>query len=243
MLMAAKPPFELIQFPDAETLAELVAERWFHGLLKHGPGRPYCVALSGGRIAMDFHAALAEGATAHRALLDGVHFFWGDERCVPPTSPESNFKAAQQLFLQPAQIPENQIHRVRGEIEPGLAAREAAQELRRIATMERDQPVFDLILLGMGEDGHVASLFPGESESVMQSPDVFRPVTAVKAPAQRITLGYGTIAAAREVWVLASGKAKEGALKSSITPAGNTPLARVLRQRQSTRIFTDLVLS
>ena len=92
----------------------------------------------------------------------------------------------------------------------------------------------------MGEDGHVASLFPGEPEGVSGNPAVFRSVTAVKPPPKRLTLGYPALAAASQVWVLASGSGKEGALRNSLSPNGSTPLARVIKLRSQTRILTDI---
>jgi 6-phosphogluconolactonase len=93
----------------------------------------------------------------------------------------------------------------------------------------------------MGEDGHVASLFPGESETAMSDPALFRDVTAVKPPPLRITMGYGLIAQARQVWVLASGAGKQAALRESLS-AASTPLGRVIRQRADTRIYSDLAV-
>src|SRR5947208_12536772 len=92
----------------------------------------------------------------------------------------------------------------------------------------------------MGEDGHVASLFPGESEADLANTAAFRPVTAVKPPPRRLTLGYSAIAAARQVWVLASGAGKEGALRNSLAPHGATPMARVLKLSSQTKIYTDI---
>jgi 6-phosphogluconolactonase len=106
-----------------------------------------------------------------------------------------------------------------------------------------NQPVLDLIFLGMGEDGHVASLFPTEPESMVNDAAVFRAVVGTKPPPNRITIGYQTIAAAREVWVLASGAGKEQALRESTKQAGQTPLARVLRLRSQTTVFTDVRLT
>jgi 6-phosphogluconolactonase len=97
-----------------------------------------------------------------------------------------------------------------------------------------------MIFLGMGEDGHVASLFPGELPEAISDPAIYRTVTAVKPPPRRMTLGYGMLAAALEVWLLASGRGKEGALKESLSPKGGTPLSRVLRSRTRTRILTDI---
>ena len=140
-----------------------------------------------------------------------VHFFWADERCVPPNDAESNFRVARELLLIPLKIPDDHIHRIRGEESPAFAVAEAEAEICRIAALTNDsQPMLDLIFLGMGEDGHVASLFPDEAESVIASPAIYRAVAAVKPPPQRITLGYAAIAAARQVWVLASGRQRGG---------------------------------
>jgi 6-phosphogluconolactonase len=105
-----------------------------------------------------------------------------------------------------------------------------------------DVEVLELEFLGMGEDGRVASLFPGESDAAMSSRSFFRAVIARKPPPYRITLGYGAIAAACQVWVLPSGKGKEVALRQSLTPGGARRPARVLRLRRQTRIFTDIAL-
>ena len=98
--------------------------------------------------------------------------------------------------------------------------------------------MIDLVFLGMGEDSHVASLFPGDTEAV-QSRAVYRAVIGPKPPPRRITLGYPALAAAREVWVLASGAGKAGALRDSLAKDGDTPLARVLQSRDKTEILTD----
>jgi 6-phosphogluconolactonase len=233
--------FELIRFGGPDHLAQTVAADWLKSLrLTARSSAPYCVALSGGRIAGRFFAAVASLAKTD-GIPGSVHFFWGDERCVPPDSTESNFAlACKDLFL-PLKIADRQIHRLRGEAPPELAAAEGETELRALApSVPGSQPVLDLVFLGMGEDGHVASLFPGESEDTTSSQVVFRSVVGPKPPPNRITIGYRAIAAAREVWVLASGAGKEAALRESFSPNGRTPLARVLNLRHQTRIFTDI---
>jgi 6-phosphogluconolactonase len=244
---------DLRTFPDPASLAKAAAADWLALLTERAKGpsalEPCAVALSGGRIARDFFSETARQSTAsqdvkHQRLFYNVHFFWADERCVPPTDPESNYRIASELLFEPLQIPAGHIHRIRGEENEALALAHAVTDIIEVAPSETGggPPVLPLVFLGMGEDGHVASLFPGEAPEIMVSADVFRAVTAVKPPPRRITMGYGVLAAAREVWVLASGKGKEQALRESLAPQGKTPLARVLRSRSDweTRIYTDV---
>jgi 6-phosphogluconolactonase len=103
-------------------------------------------------------------------------------------------------------------------------------------------PVLDLIFLGMGEDGHVASLFPGETETANSDKAVYRAVNnSPKPPPNRVTLDYAAIAAARQVWVLVSGTGKEAALRESLAANGGTPLARVTKIRTQTTVFSDFL--
>jgi 6-phosphogluconolactonase len=232
--------FDMRTFADERTLADTVASEWLNQLPR-GQSLPFCVALSGGRIARRLFESATRLAKEQRVSFASTHFFWGDERCVPPTDPESNFAAANQLLLGPMQIAPERIHRIQGELSPGEAVKNAEAEITQFAPRDPlGQPILNLIFLGMGEDGHVASLFPEETEKFMTDNAIYRSVIAVKPPPQRITLGYGPITAARQVWVLASGPGKEGALKESLREASNTPLARVLKLRPSTVIFTDI---
>jgi 6-phosphogluconolactonase len=97
-----------------------------------------------------------------------------------------------------------------------------------------------LIFLGMGEDGHVASLFPGAPPEILNCSSPYLAIEkSPKPPPRRISLSYATIAEARQVWALVSGVGKEEALRASLRPGGQTPLARVLRSRSRTKIFCD----
>lgn len=234
--------FELVSFANDGELARTAAAAWLDEIqLANRSGAAHRVALSGGRIARTFFSAVRKLSLARKLSFAHVQFFWADERCVPPDNPESNFRTARELLFAPLKIADDQIHRIRGEESPEFAAIEAEAEICRIVPLNHDgQPVLDLIFLGMGEDGHVASLFPGEPESAMASKAVYRSVTATKPPPRRITLGYAAITAAQRVWVLASGSGKEGALRQSLGPSGETPLARVIKSRQQTRIYTDI---
>jgi 6-phosphogluconolactonase len=237
--------FELIEFSNAEELAKAVASAWLDGIARaRAAGGSFCVGLSGGRIAGQVFAEFNRQAKARQAALSHVHFFWADERCVPPTDAQSNYGVAREFLFDPLGITEDRIHRVQGELDPDKAGREAEAQLRRIAPGAPDgQPILDLVLLGMGEDGHVASLFPGERAEVVSDPAVYRAVIASKPPARRVTLSYGAVAAAHEAWVLVSGDGKEGALRESLRAEGRTPLARILRSRERTRILSTVPLN
>jgi len=244
-------PFELQFFPTADQLADAAAKAFLDKAKSaRDASRPYCVALSGGRIAENLFRAITALSSKDGIDLGGVHFFWADERCVPPDHADSNFRIAATLLFQPLKISPNAIHRIRGEDSPANAAASAEAEILNVVqdrataphpSNRKSLPVLDLVFLGLGEDGHTASLFPGESEEAVTSSAVYRHVSqSPKPPPDRITLGYSTLAAAREAWMLAAGGGKAGALRESLSPSGKTPFGRLLRLRSNTRIFTDI---
>jgi 6-phosphogluconolactonase len=242
--------FELSTFATADELARAVAGSWLDEIeTARRTGKPHCVALSGGRITQKFFASVVEQTRARKigdggtpSLPGNVHFFWADERCVPPDDPESNFRLANELLFAPLKITQNQIHRIRGEDSPVAAVEKAGAELRQIAPSNpAGQPVLDLVFLGMGEDGHVASLFPGAPAKIVQCTAPFLAVeNSPKPPPQRISLSYNALTAATEVWVLISGAGKEKAVVESLDLSGKTPLGRVIQLRKNTQIFREI---
>jgi 6-phosphogluconolactonase len=232
--------FELKSFPDDQTLATGAAKDWLT-LLRKSSG-PYSVALSGGRIAKTFFAALADLAKASGATLANVHFFWADERCVEPADPESNFRLAWESLLRPLGITPDNIHRLKGERIPSAAVAEANQDIRRLVPGDATGvPVLDMIFLGLGEDGHIASLMPNATPAVLESREPYVHVSdSPKPPPDRLTLTYPVLAAAKNVWALVTGAGKIAALRESLSPNGKAPFARVLRSRRQTLIYSDL---
>lgn len=238
---------DVLRFDTTADLAAAAAARLVervHGVPLRAP--PLAVALSGGRVAPLFFDAIvaadrAAGPSAvPRLAFRPVHFFFADERCVPPADPESNFAAARARLFEPLRVPSARIHRLRGEEVPAVAAHTAGAALRALLRAPpADLPALDLVCLGMGEDGHVASLFPEAPPEVTESPAVYVPVVGPKAPRRRLTLTFAALAAAREIWVLVSGVGKEAALATSLA-GGPTPLARVLRENPRVTLFTDL---
>ena len=138
------------------------AEQWVN-LARQAIARSgrFTVALSGGSTPKVLYSLLASPEYRERIDWLHVHLFWGDERCVPPDHPESNYRMVQEALLSKIQIPPENIHRMAGEKDPQTAAVEYEQELRDFFQTKDAAPRFDLILLGLGEDGHTASLFPG----------------------------------------------------------------------------------
>ena len=234
---------ELIPFKSPDDLARTAAGAWLDEIESaNKSGGLYCIALSGGRITQKFFAETAKQNQTRKVSFEKVHFFWADERCVPPTDPDSNFKLAQDLLFSPLNISENQIHRLRGELPPTEAVKIANDEIQQIVSEKKNgQPVLDLILLGMGEDGHVASLFPNAGEKILDATAPFLVIeNSPKPPPTRISLSYANIFAAKKIWVLASGAGKEMALRDSLNFPNKTPLARVIHVHPAVKIFSDI---
>ena len=234
--------FELLSFASADELAHAAAGAWLNEIEAAGrAGKTYSVALSGGRITHNFFAATVAQAAIRKVSFECVHFFWADERCVPPTDPDSNFKMADELLFAPLKIAAEKIHRLRGEDSPQVAVKIAEEELRRVTGQNQaHQPVLDLIFLGMGEDGHIASLFPNYDANIVDMDVPFLAVKdAPKPPPNRISMSYKMIIAAKNIWILISGDGKSAALRESLLRDGQTPLARVIRARP-VKIFSTI---
>ena len=113
--------YEVTVLPDDKQLAQSAAEQWLNCLAGAERGKPFIVALSGGRIARTFFSSVAKLGKNKRNLFETVHFFWADERCVPPVDPESNYRIAEELMFTPLNIAQDNVHRIPGE-EPPQAA-------------------------------------------------------------------------------------------------------------------------
>ena len=232
--------YNLLNFDSPDALARAAATTWVDNVAKaHSAGKTYSVALSGGRFVQTFFEYIVEIARARAVSCDHVHFFWADERCVPPESPDSNYKLAQDAIFAPLNVPAGNIHRLRGELDPEVAVQQAIKELVQIVPPGASGlPALDLVQLGMGEDGHIASLFPNASPANINCPASFLAVyDSPKPPPRRLTLSFAAIASAHSVWVFATGAAKAEALQESIQPDGRTPLARLLQIKSGLNIF------
>ncbi len=199
----------------------------------------FTLALSGGSTPRLLYEYLAKEEFARRMPWEHMHVFWGDERCVSPDHPDSNFALAFESLISKAPLPSENVHRVPTEGElPKTAAREYERSLREFfQDAARDRmpmafPAFDLILLGLGKDGHTASLFPGEPVLEEKTRWVVAVAGTSASPAvPRVTLTFPVINQARCVLFLASGSDKRDVfqeiLNSPESAAQQYPAARV----------------
>jgi 6-phosphogluconolactonase len=188
-------------------------------------GRGLSLAVSGGSVATTFFPRWAAETTVDWGSTD---VFWADERAVSPTDPESNYALARSLWLDPARVPAGHVHRMPAD-GPDLAAaaRDYDAELCRVVG---DRPVLDLVLLGMGPDGHVASLFPGHALLGETSRNVAAVVDSPKPPPRRLTLTLPVLTAARVVVIGAFGASKADIVRLAIEDAeSRLPAALVAR--------------
>lgn len=146
-------------YPDMEALARASAHLFVAQAIQavRERGR-FSVALSGGTTPKRTYELLAEAPSRAEVPWSKVHLFWGDERCVPPTDPKSNYRMAHEALLKHVPIPEPQIHRMRGELSPAEGAAEYEKEMH--SYFGEQAPALDLVFLGLGDNGHTASLFP-----------------------------------------------------------------------------------
>jgi 6-phosphogluconolactonase len=136
-----------------------------------------------------------------------VHLFWGDERCVSPDDPQSNFGMTERVFLEKIKIPDTNIHRILGENNPSAEAIRYSDEVRRFTNEREELPVFDLIILGLGEDGHTASIFPGNNE-LLCSENICEVAVHPESFQKRITLTVPVINNAETIIFLVTGEKK-----------------------------------
>ena len=184
----------------------------FADILEH---RPFQIALSGGNTPKHLYKLLAGEAFRKEVRWSGLEFFFGDERAVPPDHPESNFGMAQRVLLAKVDVV---AHRMMAESGSDIAYQTLIHE--RVEAAPNGVPVFDLILLGIGTDGHTASLFPGTTATMeMERWVVMNEVPQLNT--QRMTFTFPLINAARRVWILAPGREKKEMVEACFNSPGD----------------------
>jgi 6-phosphogluconolactonase len=166
------------------------------------------IALSGGNTPQLFFKRLAK--SGNQLSWQNVHFYWGDERCVPPEHPDSNFGTSKKHLFDKIKIYSNNLHRIYGENDPNSEAERYGEHiLHCIQRHENNYPIFDWIILGLGEDGHTASIFPGDIP-VIQSTKICTVASHPQTDQKRVTLTLPVINRAERITFLVSGHNKAG---------------------------------
>jgi 6-phosphogluconolactonase len=213
---------DVIRHADAEALVQATAGRVIATLVERIADADLAhLCLTGGRIGTALLSALADAPAASAIDWSRVHVWWGDERFLPQGDPDRNDTGARSALLDRVAIPAANVHAIAGpdtadSVESSAAA--YAQELAAFARPEDHArvPEMDVLLLSIGPDGHVASLFP-EHPATRDDRDVAGVHGSPKPPPLRVTLTFRAINAAREVWVLASGAEKDTAVRLALS--------------------------
>lgn len=212
------------RFKDGQAVAQAVAADLFQfinsGLVA---SKTLHIALTGGTVGIASLAA-SKDFPYHELPLERLHVWWGDERFVAIDSDDRNAMQARKAWLHALQLPEGNIHEFPA-VECGLSATKAAEAFSQEFTQA--QVTFDLMLMGMGPDGHIASIFPG-LESCQTSDSVFAELNSPKPPQQRLSFNYDVINASKEIWFTVAGSDKSEAVSSVFSDSiVQLPAARV----------------
>jgi 6-phosphogluconolactonase len=207
---------QIIVLDESEALFVRAAEEIVHvsgeSICTHGQ---FALCLTGGNTPAEVYTLIA---TRFHLSVDwnAVHLFWGDERCVPPDDPASNYAMAHRTMLSKLNLNPGQIHRMRGEDEPEQGAREYENQLKRFFALgEGEFPRFDLILLGLGDNVHIASLFPGHP-AIHENRRLAVAVEVDAPQRHRITLTAPVLNNAARVMFIVSGQNKAQAVKTAL---------------------------
>jgi 6-phosphogluconolactonase len=219
-------PHRIDVSPDQEALAQRVAQ-WIVDLACHTPGR-FAVCLSGGSTPRRLYQLLAAPPLRDAMPWQRIHWFWGDERFVPWHHPDSNYGMARDAMLAHVPVPPANIHGIPFDGAPADAARAYQDELQShygAARLDPARPLFDIVLLGIGPDGHTASLIPGEpvlGETVRWVAEVTH-----GRPEPRITLTYPALDSSRSTAFVAAGGDKHAMIERVLAGEQELPAARI----------------
>lgn len=214
-------------FETAEAMASTLADWIVEQARAAAP--LFAVCLSGGTTPKQLYELLAAPPRRERLPWDRTHWFWGDERFVPHDDEQSNFRMAREALLRHVPVPPGNIHAIpTANVSAAVAAAAYESELKHFYgadTLDPARPLFDLTLLGLGEDGHIASLFPA-SPALAETRRWAVPVVG-ESPVERITLTYPALASSRNTVFLVAGERKRQALARALAGDRSLPAARL----------------
>jgi 6-phosphogluconolactonase len=240
-MLSAK--FDIRVVVNAEELSLKAAEEFVHRAEEAVQARGiFTIALAGGSTPKSLYTLLASNTASFREQVpwNKVHFFWGDERHVPPDHPDSNYRMVQERLLSQVPVPPENVHRIFTENpDPGKAADEYEQVLQDFFELREEKlPRFDLVLLGMGPDGHTASLFPG-SNTIHEQTHLVAAPWVEKQNTYRVTLTPPVLNNALCAIFLVSGSEKSKTLQAVLEgdPEPERFPAQIIRPKQGTLLW------
>lgn len=204
------------------------------------PAEPFALAISGGS-SPERLFKLWSGSYRELILWSNIMLFWVDERVVPPDHPESNYGNAKSLFLDNVSIPSQNIYRIEAESGAGLASENYSAIVNSILPVKSGYPLFDLIILGIGDDGHTASIFPGQND-LLKSRFAYAPSVNPYTGQQRVTMTAGTIMASANVVFYLRGESKRAILErlKSGEDTQNMPSSYFINKFGENSIYYDV---
>ena len=211
-----KPILKIYQSP--EYVAEALVEEFGRFIREKSTTHSRInIALSGGNTPIPFFKHLTSYNQIHPYPVDWekVHFYWADERCVPAEDKDSNFGMVNRYLLKPVRFPESNVHRIRGEADPEIEAKRYAGELKSNLPVQNGYPAFDWIFLGLGEDGHTASVFPDQL-NLLYVKENCAVATHPQSGQKRITLTGNVLLNAGRITFLVTGEAKKQKVREII---------------------------
>jgi 6-phosphogluconolactonase len=226
--------YNLHIFKTPEELADVFAGQMMNWIENHS-GKAFHLAISGGKTPDLLFAVLA-ARYADSILWQKIHFWWVDERMVLPDEPESNFGVANKLLFSKINLPEENIHRIKGENAPEVEALSYSEQIQDKLTQRSGWPQFDLILLGMGDDGHTASIFPDQMH-LLNSKLICEVAVHPQSGQKRVTLTGQVISHALKICFLVTGSNKAARMADIWT---NPEIAKLLPAAHIRPINGDL---
>lgn len=227
----------IVYYPTAQEVNRALVEEVF--LLPSMQGDVH-VALSGGSTPRALFELLASPVFAEEIDWERIHLYWVDERCVPPTDAQSNYGMTHNALLAHVPIPQGNVHRIRGEASPQEEALRYTEELRQCLPTRDGVPVFDFVLLGIGDDGHTSSIFPHQMELL----DAVEPYVVATSPTgqRRVALSGSGIVAGERIIYHAMGQGKRQVLERiahDLPGAEAYPATHIARKRKDISLYTD----
>ncbi|MBU0756406.1 MAG: 6-phosphogluconolactonase [Planctomycetes bacterium] len=230
-------------FANIEAIASAIAELFVSEVKSCIEQNRDCfIALSGGGTPKKVYETWAKSRISERVFWERVHFFWGDERCVPPDHPDSNFGMTRKVLLSRVPLPAKNIHPIRGELPPEQEAGRYENEIHACLPHDSDgMPRFDWILLGMGADGHTASLFP-KAGLLDETGRLCGVAIHPETKEQRISITLPLISRAKRIIFIVTGSTKAETVRSVLkkpNEAGDLPVLRIIPRAGQPEWYLD----